>query len=153
MENNNSFEELRHEGYSVTNNLSMIDTEAVYQFMINESYWAQGMPKEKFGIAINNSMVFGVIKEDITAGFARVITDKATFAYLCDVFIAKDYRGKGLGKFLINEIVNHPQLQGLRRWSLATRDAHGLYKQFGFAEISKPEIWMEKYKPYIEQGS
>ena len=93
-------------------------------------------------------MCFGVYKDAAQAGFTRVVTDKATFAYICDVFILPDYRGIGLSKWLIQAIVEHPELQGLRRWSLATADAHGLYRQFGFNPLSKPENWMEKFKPY-----
>ena len=93
-------------------------------------------------------MCFGVYKDGTQAGFTRVVTDQATFAYICDVFILPQYRGHGLSKWLMQAVVDHPELQGLRRWSLATSDAHGLYSQFGFTPISKPEVWMEIFKPY-----
>jgi GNAT superfamily N-acetyltransferase len=101
--------------------------------------------------AIENSICFGVYRHDKQAGFARVITDKATFAYICDVFILPAYRRSGLSKWLMQTIIRHPELQGLRRWSLATADAHGLYAQFGFTGLSKPENWMEITTPYKKQ--
>ena len=97
--------------------------------------------------SIRFSLNFGVYDGNRQVGFARVITDYATFAYLCDVFIHEEYRGHALGKWLMESILAHPNVQGLRRWSLATRDAHGLYKQFGFAELSNPASWMEKFDP------
>jgi len=93
-------------------------------------------------------MCFGIYKNSKQAGFARVVTDQATFAYICDVFVLPAYRGLGLSKWLMQTINEHPDLQGLRRWSLATADAHGLYSQFGFTPISRPDNWMEKFKSY-----
>ena len=121
----------------------------VFFFFNGDSYWAQGIPKEKLKKAIENSICFSVLKEQEQVGFARVISDHATFAYICDVFILPKARGNGLSKWLVQTIMNHPDLQGLRRWSLATFDAHGLYKQFGFKEVSRPDRWMEIFKPYI----
>ena len=136
-------------GYEITTDKSLIDFEVVYNYLNDDSYWAQGIPKEKLKKAIENSMCFSVLKEKEQVGFARVISDQATFAYICDVFILPNARGNGLSKWLMQTIMNHPDLQGLRRWSLATFDAHGLYKQFGFKEISRPDRWMEIFKPYI----
>jgi N-acetylglutamate synthase-like GNAT family acetyltransferase len=136
-------------GYEITTDKSLIDFEVVYNYLNDDSYWAQGIPKEKLKKAIENSMCFSVLKEKEQVGFARVISDQATFAYICDVFILPKARGNGLSKWLMQTIMNHPDLQGLRRWSLATFDAHGLYKQFGFKEISRPDRWMEIFKPYI----
>lgn len=136
-------------GFSISNDKNLLDIPLIYNFLDQDSYWAQGIPVEILQKAIANSMCFGVYKYNNQVGFARVITDNATFAYLCDVFILNNYRGLGLSKWLIQTIVNHPELQGLRRWSLATADAHGLYNQFGFTTITKPERFMEIFTPYL----
>jgi GNAT superfamily N-acetyltransferase len=136
-------------GFIISTDTSLVDFDTVFNYLDKESYWAKGMPVAKLRIAIANSMCFGIYKEGKQAGFARVVTDKATFAYLCDVFVLADYRGIGLSKWLVQTIVNHPELQGLRRWSLATLDAHGLYEQFGFTPLNKPENWMQIFTPYI----
>ncbi len=108
------------------------------------SYWAADIPIELVQKAVEGSMCFGVYNNDKQIGFARVITDHATFAYLADVFIDENYRGRGLGKWLMEIIMGHPSLQGLRSWQLATRDAQGLYAQFGFVTPDKPERMMRK---------
>lgn len=136
-------------GYSISTDKALFDIDLAYDLLINDSYWAKGMPKEIFMRAVNNSMTFGIYKNLAMVGFARVITDNATFAYICDVFIRTEHRGHGLGKWLINTIRTHADLQNLRRWSLATKDAHGLYAQFGFAPFAEPEVWMEIKTPYI----
>jgi len=136
-------------GFSISTDKNLLDVQLIYNFLDQDSYWARGIPVEVLQKAIANSMCFGVYKHNDQIGFARVITDNATFAYLCDVFILNNYRGLGLSKWLIQTIVNHPELQGLRRWSLATADAHGLYKQFGFTTITKPERFMEIFTPYL----
>jgi len=141
-------ESFHKKGFFISTDKSLLDFETIYRYLSEESYWAKGIPAERLEKAIENSMCFGVYKEKTLAGFTRVITDKATFAYLCDVFILPAYRGVGLSKWLMQTINEHPELQGLRRWSLATADAHGLYSQFGFTELSRPDRWMEKYKPY-----
>lgn len=135
-------------GYSISTDKSLLDFDTLYKYLSEDSYWAQGLPADSFRRSIENSMCFGVYKESNLAGFARVITDKATFAYICDVFILPGYRRVGLSKWLMQTIVEYPELQGLRRWSLATSDAHGLYSQFGFTQLTRPEVWMEKFKPY-----
>jgi GNAT superfamily N-acetyltransferase len=135
-------------GYTISTDKTLLDFEVIYKYLSEESYWAKGILAERLKNAIEGSMCFGVYKGNTIAGFTRVITDKATFAYLCDVFILPGYRGIGLSKWLMQTIVEHPELQGLRRWSLATADAHGLYSQFGFTQLSRPENWMEKFKPY-----
>ena len=136
------------QGFIISTDKNLLDIDVIYNYLDKESYWSQGIPLEKLKIGIENSMCFGIYKHDEQVGFARVITDKAVFAYLCDVFVLKDYRGIGLSKWLIQTIKNHPELQGLRRWSLATADAHGLYSQFGFTPITKPELWMSIHTPY-----
>ena len=135
-------------GYNISTDKELIDFAAIYVYLSEQSYWAAGIPADRLKNAITNSMCFGVYKGTAQAGFARVVTDKATFAYICDVLILPEYRGLGLSKWLMQAIVEHPDLQGLRRWSLATADAHGLYSQFGFTPVGKPEVWMEKFKPY-----
>lgn len=135
-------------GYKISTDKNLLDFEVIFNYLSGESYWAAGIPRERQEKAIQNSMCFGIYHEGKQAGFARVITDNATFAYICDVFVLGAYRGEGLSKWLMQSIVQHPDLQGLRRWSLATADAHGLYKQFGFSPLSKPQNWMEKFKPY-----
>jgi GNAT superfamily N-acetyltransferase len=138
-------------GFSISTDKSLIDFEVIFNYLANESYWAKGIPAEILKTAIANSMCFGIYKQGLQAGFARVVTDKATFAYICDVFILADYRHTGLSKWLIQTIKQHHELQGLRRWSLATADAHGLYAQFDFTAISRPDRWMEIFTPYKAQ--
>ena len=135
-------------GFSITTDSDRVDFEMVYKYLSEGSYWAKGIPKERLQRAIANSLCFSVFKENKQGGFTRVVTDLATFAYICDVFILPDYRGHGLSKWLMQTISEHPGLQGLRRWSLATADAHGLYSQFGFVPLSKPANWMEIFTPY-----
>ena len=137
-------------GFQISTEKSLLNVDVIYDYLNNESYWAQGMPREKLENGIEHSICFGVYYQNNQAGFARVITDKATFAYLCDVFILPAFRKKGLSKWLVQTIVNHPDLTGLRRWSLATADAQGLYSQFGFKQINRPERWMEIFTPYIK---
>lgn len=119
----------------------------IHQFLSQESYWAQNRALEQTKRAIENSLCFGLYHEEQQIGFARVVSDCATFAYLGDVFILKEFRGRGLSKWLMQTIVEHPDLQGLRRWLLATRDAHGLYEQFDFTALKLPERWMERPAP------
>lgn len=135
-------------GFSISTDKALLDFDVIYNYLDKESYWAKGIPPEKLRKSIDNAMCFGVYHYKKQVGFAKVVTDKATFAYLADVFIVEEYRGLGLSKWLIQTIVNHDELQGLRRWSLATADAHGLYAQFGFSPISCPERWMEIFTPY-----
>jgi hypothetical protein len=143
--NDNAFE---RNGFRISADKGLIDFETVYNYLNDESYWGKGLPKETLKKAIENSICFGIYKQGKQAGFARVITDKATFAYICDVFILTGYRRLGLSKWLVQTIKQYPELQGLRRWSLATLDAHGLYEQFGFTVINWPERWMEIFTPY-----
>jgi len=119
----------------------------IHRFLSEESYWAKTRTPEQTRTAIENSLCFGVYLDDRQVGFARVVSDSATFAYLGDVFILSEYRAHGLSKKMMEAIVSHPDLQGLRRWLLATRDAHGLYEQFGFSALKFPERWMERTAP------
>lgn len=130
--------------YKISTDKSQLDIPLIQKFLSQESYWAQNVPVEIVQRSIENSLCFGVYHQNQQVGFARVITDQATFAYLADVFILPEHRGKGLSKKLIETISNWPSLQGLRRWVLATRDAHTLYEQFGFTSLDKPEIFMQR---------
>ena len=138
-------------GYTISTDQALLDLDVIYNYLDRESYWAQGIPFEKLKKAISNSLCFGIYKDDKQVGFSRVVTDKATFAYLCDVFVLPEHRGTGVSKWMMQTICAHPDLQGLRRWSLATLDAHGLYAQFGFTPLSKPANWMEIFTPYVKK--
>lgn len=124
-----------------------LDLGLIHSFLVEESYWARERTLEQTKTAIENSICFGVYDGERQVAFARVVSDKATFAYIGDVFVVEEYRGRGISKMLMQNIVEHPELQGLRRWVLATRDAHGLYEQFEFAPLRHPERWMEKTAP------
>jgi GNAT superfamily N-acetyltransferase len=143
--NDNAFIE---KGFSISTDKSLIDFDTVYNYLVNDSYWAQGITADRLRTAIKHSICFGVYHGKKQAGFTRVVTDMATFAYICDVFILPDYRRLGLSKWLVQTIRQHPDFQGLRRWSLATLDAHGLYEQFGFTALANPKNWMEIFTPY-----
>ncbi|HTS45875.1 MAG TPA: GNAT family N-acetyltransferase [Puia sp.] len=122
-----------------------LNTPYIHQFL-STSYWAENIPIETVRKSIEGSLCFGVYHGEKQIGFARVISDLATFAYLADVFIEEEYRGLGLGKRLMQVILSHPDLQGLRRFMLATRDAHGLYSQFGFVPLTKVDRWMQRHQ-------
>lgn len=140
------------DGYTLSSRYEDMDFNRVHEF-ISSSYWAKNIPKSTLETAMKNSLCFGVFsKEKCQVGFARVITDKATYAYLADVFIAEEHRGKGLSKWLVKFIQSHPQLQELRRFALVTRDAQPLYQKFGFASLAHPEWSMEIFRPEIYSG-
>lgn len=119
-----------------------LDLKVIHDFL-KTAYWCENIPREVIERAIRNSLCFGMYEFGRQIGFARVITDRATYAYVADVFILESHRGRGLSKRLMEAIVSHPDLCGLRRWSLVTRDAHGLYSKFGFQPLSQPEHHME----------
>jgi len=135
--------------YIISTDKSAIDIPVVHQYLCNDSYWANGIPLDIVTRSIDNSLCFGVYCQEKQVGFARVISDFATFAYLGDVFILPGHRGKGLSKWLMLVIMNYPELQGLRRFILTTKDAHGLYTQFGFSPYPQPERLMGKNDPDI----
>lgn len=116
---------------------------------LSRSYWAKGVPEETVRRSMQNSLCFALLHRERQVGFARVISDFATIAYLGDVFVLEAFRGQGLSKWLMECVSSHPDLQGLRRWVLATSDAHGLYAQFGFTALAKPEVFMEKHNPNV----
>jgi GNAT superfamily N-acetyltransferase len=138
--------------YSISTDQTRLDAALVHRYLSADSYWARGVPLEVVQRAIRNSLCFGLYRDQLQVGFARVVTDAATFAYLADVFIVPGHRGIGLGKQLLAAVMAHSQLQGLRRFMLATRDAHGLYRQFGFTELKNPQVLMERHDPDIYQG-
>ncbi len=142
--------------YRISCDNNEIDTEKVYTFL-SESYWAKGLPRDVFDKAINNSLCFSVLEtsdvdDDVQVGFARMITDRATFAYLADVYIDESARGQGLSKVLMQSIMAHEELQGLRRIMLATKDAHGLYEQFGFVKLIDIDIFMQLWNPAVYEN-
>lgn len=142
--------EWKKDEFTITDKCEDLDMEIIH-FFLRESYWARGISRPIVEKAIKNSVCFGLYQNSSQIGFARVVTDFATFAYLADVFITQSYRGRGLGKWLISCVLIHPELQGLRRWLLATRDAQGLYEQNGFVPLRKPEWFMEINDPEIYQ--
>lgn len=139
------------ENYRISTNKNDMNIKSIHSYLTS-SYWASGVNVKTIQLAIDNSLCFGIFQQKEQVGFARLITDCATFAYLADVYILEKHRGKGLSKWMLKEIIEHPQLQGLRRIVLATRDAHSLYQKFGFTKLSNPEIFMERWSPnvYIE---
>jgi GNAT superfamily N-acetyltransferase len=131
--------------YSITTDPQKIDLDAVHAFL-SRSFWAEGIPKDIVARSLVNSLCFGLFDGGAQVGLARVVTDRATYAYLCDVYVLESHRGHGLGKWLIETVMAHPDLQGLRRFQLVTRDAHGLYSRHGFATPAHPERHMEIFK-------
>ena len=134
--------EFNNEDYIISTDSTKLQVEIIHKFLTN-SYWAKNITYETVKSSIENSFCFGVYKDDSQIGFARIITDFTTFAYLADVFIVEEFRGKGLSKWLLATILNYPELQGLKGWMLKTLDAHELYKKFGFNSPQFPERIME----------
>lgn len=134
--------EIEDHGFIFSDDIQKIDPIAVHHYLSNQSYWAENIPLEVVKKSIENSLCFGIYKDTKQIGFARWITDKATFAYLADVYVDEIYRGQGLSKKLMSLMLFHKNLQGLRRYMLATQDAHGLYAQFGFKPIEHPDRLM-----------
>jgi GNAT superfamily N-acetyltransferase len=139
--------ELQNGLFDLSTDPARLDVEAIYAFL-SHSYWAMARPRAMIEKSIRNSLCFGIYHSQSQIGFARVVTDCATFGYLADVYILEPYRGQGLGHWLIETILSHPELKELRRWSLATRDAHPLYRQFGFQPLERPQDFMELVRPY-----
>lgn len=139
--------EWQNEEFTINTDRERLQIEVIHGFLSEESYWAKERTLDQTVKAIENSLCCGVYCGEKQIGFARVVTDYATFAYVGDVFILDAYRGRGLSKWLMETIVSHPELQNLRRWILATKDAHSLYEKYGFAELRFPERWMERVAP------
>ena len=142
--------ETHRDNFTISTDPARLDMDAIVD-MLKRAYWAVGRPRERTERAVRNSLVFGVYNGEKQIGLARVVTDFSIFAYLCDVFIHEDYRAHGLGKWLIQTIMEHPELREMRRWVLVTNDAHGLYKQFGFASLEDPEHWMQSFTRFPEE--
>ena len=143
--------EVHRENFTISTDPTRLEMDTIVD-LLTRAYWAKGRPRERTERAIANSLVFGVYDGVKQIGLARVISDYAVFAYLCDVIIHEDYRAQGLGKWLMETIHNHPDLQSLRRWTLATRDAHELYRQFGWETLANPASWMEILQPFVGEG-
>lgn len=144
--------EFRRGDYLISTDRARLDTNLIHDYLSNSSYWAVGRSIETVRRSIEHSLCFGLYKGDEQIGFARVVTDYATFAWVADVFILDPFRGLGLGKWLVEVMLTHRELQGFRRWTLATKDAHGLYHQFGFTELKRPERWMERRDPETQES-
>jgi GNAT superfamily N-acetyltransferase len=138
--------------FTITTDPAKMDIDIIHGYL-SRSYWAQGVPRATVQKSIEGSLSFAVLYGSRQVGFARVITDKATFGYLSDVFILEEYRGKGLSKWLMEIILGHPELQNFRRFLLSTRDAHGLYRQYGFKDLVSPENWMQVYNPEVYKSN
>jgi GNAT superfamily N-acetyltransferase len=134
--------------YRISDDPGDVDLTVVHEFLA-KSYWARGIPRETVARGIAHSLPFSLFLEDRQVGFARVVTDRATFAYLADVFVIDEQRGRGLGAWLVETVLAHPELQGLRRWLLATRDAHALYRKFGFTDVADPSTLLTRHDPDI----
>jgi GNAT superfamily N-acetyltransferase len=136
--------EWRRGEYSISTDRTRLDINAIHDFLGNASYWAQGRSLETVQRSVEHSLPFGLYKGDRQIGFARVVTDYATFAWLADVYVLDEFRGEGLGKWLVEVVMAYPELLTLRRWILGTRDAHEIYRPFGFTEIDQPQFYMHK---------
>jgi len=141
-------QEWRRGDFVVSDDPARLDKSTVVRF-ITGSYWAEGIPQATMQRAIAHSLCFGLYEGDRQVGFARVVTDRATFGYLCDVFVEEAHRGEGLGQWLVECVLQHPELQGLRRLSLMTRDAHTLYQRFGFKPMADPTRYLEIHRPNV----
>ncbi|MDO6758718.1 GNAT family N-acetyltransferase [Tamlana sp. 2_MG-2023] len=141
--------EIHRDEYTISTDKNKLDVLSIHNFLAKETDWANGIPINTLKTSIENSLNFGLYCENKQIGFARIISDYSTIAYLGDVYILKEYRGKGLSKWLIKEIMEHPNLQGLRRWILLTNTAEWLYKKFEFRELSNPEFYMEKHNSNV----
>lgn len=137
--------------YSISTERQLLDIEMIHDFLSTKAYWSLKIPKETVIRSIEHSLCFGVYKDHQQVGFARVISDYSTIAYLGDVFILESHRGNGLSKLLMKAIMNHDKLQGLRRWILLTGDAHELYKKYGWKELADPTLWMEFHNKNVYQ--
>lgn len=143
--------EQRRGNFLISTEQSRLDLKVIHDFLTNSSYWAKGRSFETVKRSVENSLSFGLYENERQIGFARVVTDYATFAWMADVFVLEEFRGQGLGTWLVEVILSHPELQGFRRWTLATKDAHEIYRKFGFSELKRPERWMERHDPKTEE--
>jgi GNAT superfamily N-acetyltransferase len=136
-------------GYEISADPDRLDLGLIHRFLSTDAYWSVGIPREVVERAVANSLNFGAYQGGEQVGYARVVTDRATFAWLCDVFVVPEHRGTGVSKALMDAVVAHPDLAGLRNFLLATRDAHGLYERYGFKPLAEPQHWMAiRKQPY-----
>jgi GNAT superfamily N-acetyltransferase len=138
--------------YLISTDRSRLNVYLIHEYLSNTSYWATGRSLEVVQRSIENSLAFGIYKASELVGFGRVVTDYATFAWVADVFVLPEHRGRGLSKWLMEVILAHPQLQGFRRWVLSTKDAQGLYERYGFIKLHRPERWMERPDPNMKES-
>ena len=138
--------------FEISSDPQRLDREMIHDFLSHRSYWAKDRSLEVVNRGIDNSLNFGIYRGAQQVGFGRVVTDYATFAWVADVFVLEEFRGSGLGKWLIEVMLSHPRLQGFRRWALSTKDAHELYRGFGFNELARPERWMERPDPNMSEN-
>lgn len=140
--------EWTRDGFTVSTDPARVQLDVVHGFL-TKAYWSEGIPRETVARAIAHSLPFGVYEGATQVGFARVVSDYTAIAYVGDVFVLPEWRGRGLSRFVMECMLAHPDLQGLRRWVLLTRDAHGLYEKFGFERITNPERWMHRWTPNV----
>jgi GNAT superfamily N-acetyltransferase len=138
------------DGYTLSTDQARLDVDAVHAFL-SQSYWATNVPRDVVERALRNALCFGLYRDEAQIGLVRVISDYATIAYVGDVYVLPEHRGRGLSKWMMECVLAHPELQHLRRWILITRDAHDLYRQFGFRELKRPEGFMELHDPDVYQ--
>jgi N-acetylglutamate synthase-like GNAT family acetyltransferase len=138
--------EIIYNNYLISTDKSKLDINVIHSYLSKESYWAQGRSIEKVRTSIDTCLCFGLYHKDKQVGFARVLTDKMSIGYIADVFVLQEFRGRGMSKLLMKTILEHPELQDFKRWFLLTKDAHGLYKQFGFDAPKEPDRYMEMTK-------
>ena len=144
--------EWTREEFTVSDEAARLDRDVIERFLTG-SYWAKNIPRATLDKSLRNSLCFALLEGERQIGFARVVSDRATIAYLADVFVLPEFRGRGLATWLLTCVLEHPELQGLRRWVLATRDAHGLYRKLGFTPLKRPDIFMERHDPNVYGGS
>lgn len=146
--------EFHNDPYLISTDPALLDVAVIHAYLANESYWAGNIPLETVARSLRNSFCFGLYCQGRQVGLARLITDKATFAYLCDVFVLPEHRGRGLSKWMMAVIHAHPDMQGLRRWMLGTKDAHGLYRQFGWTQLTDDIVprFMQLHNPDVYKG-
>jgi GNAT superfamily N-acetyltransferase len=145
--------EWARDGFTVSDDPARLDRGVIHRFLAESSYWARNIPSASLDKALRNSLCFALLERERQIGFARVVSDRATLAYLADVFVLPEFRGRGLAKWLLTCVLEHPELQGLRRWILGTRDAHGLYAKLGFTPLKRPDTFMERHDPNVYGGS
>jgi GNAT superfamily N-acetyltransferase len=144
---------LSGDGYEISTDRARLDRELIHRSLRDDSYWARGIPRDVLDHAIDNSLCFGAYRDGAQVGFARVVSDRAAIACLADVFVVPEHRGAGIGKGLVEAVLAHPDLQGLRRFFLGTADAHSLYERYGFRPLANPGRMMEIARPYDHSAS